>query len=79
MPFNGLGVFLEAVNFSLKILGLSVGIFGIIFPSPGSCLTNHFGPGMDVFRFVVCLALGLFFFKLSWTETQIANGMCVLG
>ena len=48
------------MNFSPKILGLSVGIFWIVFPSPGSCLTNCFGPGTNVFRFFVSLALGLF-------------------
>ena len=48
------------MNFSLKILGLSVGIFRIVFPIPGLSLMNCFGPGTNVFRFVVSLASGLF-------------------
>ena len=45
------------MNFNPKTLGLSVEIFGIVFPSSGSCLMDFFGTGTDVFRFVVSLAL----------------------
>ena len=53
------------MNFSPKILGLSVGIFGIVFPSLRSCLSNCFSPETDVFRFVVSLALRLFLSSLG--------------
>ena len=45
------------MNFSPKILGLSVGIFRIVFPGPRSCLTNCFSPRTDVFRF--CCEFGV--------------------
>ena len=54
------------MNFNPKILGLGVGIFRIVFPSMGSCLTNCFGLGTDVFRFVVNLELGLFLSSPGW-------------
>ena len=65
------------MNFSPKILGLSVGIFGIVFPNPGSCLTNCFGPGTDVYRFCCEFGVGTGF-KQSRTETRTTSGLCVL-
>ena len=45
------------MNFSPKILGLSVGIFWTVFPNPGLCLTNCFGLGSDVYKF--CCEFGI--------------------
>ena len=49
------------MNFSPKILELGVGIFGIVFPNPGSCLTNCFGPETDVYRFCCEFGIGIGF------------------
>ena len=64
------------MNFSPKILELSVGIFGIVFPSSGSCLMNCLCPGTNVFRFCCEFGIGTIF-KQSEMETQTASGLCV--
>ena len=65
------------MNFSPKIFGLSVEIFGTVFLNLGSCLTNCFGPGANVFRFCCEFGIGTVV-KQSGTETWTASGLCVL-
>ena len=64
------------MNFNPKILGLSVGIFRIVFPNLGSCLTNCFGLGTDVYRFCCEFGVGTGF-KQSGTETWTTSGLYV--
>ena len=65
------------MNFSPKILGMSVEIFGTVFLNLGSCLMNCFGPGANVFRFCYEFGVGTIV-KQFGTETRTTNGLCVL-
>ena len=39
------------MQFSSKILGLNVGMFGTVSANPGLCLRIGFDPGTNVFEF----------------------------
>ena len=43
------------MQFSPKILGLNVGMFGTVSSSPRLCLRTGFDPGTNVFGFFLCV------------------------